>query len=334
MLHLSIYTLFVRDSEDLKILKGIRKPAFKTSFTLENYQENLGHSSAIVQIECLDVSEDSHVFSPVAQFVSLDEFGILVFWVTSESASSFQPNVHLRNGSSVSLLQTRKLTSSGLHDLSLGWSKYSNSLFSLLPFDLSSLLVSACDDVLRISRHNQIFRPQKFVVNSDANHQNPSAHRISSILPVSVESLNDQFLFFVGRIDGSLSLYRIDQSLPLYTWDLNGVPPADSRKPSGIITLKWISHVTTLLVVLQCGVVYEFDFSAQFDKPLRFGSIENGGLHGQLLSISENKLSNEIKIGVLLQGSKAVFDIYPINYDRRSPKRKPTKLLEWLISRM
>jgi hypothetical protein len=110
--------VFRRDALDLRISRGIRKPCYSTSLPFlsllgggagggagsaqDHADEEFQHSAPVVAVEALSPFAQ-HPFggagsggaggagagSVVSQFVSIDEAGLVIFWVTSEKGLSF-----------------------------------------------------------------------------------------------------------------------------------------------------------------------------------------------------------------------------------------------------
>jgi hypothetical protein len=104
---LGLLLFFCRDALDLKISKGIRKPCYSTNLSFASpdslgavggsslgQEEAWQHSSPVVQVEALGTGLAGGAAAvaggsaAVSQFVSVDESGMLIFWVTSSSSSS------------------------------------------------------------------------------------------------------------------------------------------------------------------------------------------------------------------------------------------------------
>jgi len=139
-----------RDAIDLKIAKGIRKPSYSTHLsgiqiaaTLHRHGSNSNghdeetelHAAPVVQIEPLDTNNiinDDKSFAGVSQFVSIDEAGVIMFWVTSSQSVAISGSDAISGSSAgtggrqvledfgrspwsrVSLLQTRRLQLSSI----------------------------------------------------------------------------------------------------------------------------------------------------------------------------------------------------------------------------
>jgi hypothetical protein len=109
---------FPRDALDLRISRGIRKPCYSTSLPFlsllgggaggsagsaqDNGDEEFQHSAPVVAVEALSpfaqhplggagggAGGAGGAGSVVSQFVSIDEAGLVIFWVTSEKGLSF-----------------------------------------------------------------------------------------------------------------------------------------------------------------------------------------------------------------------------------------------------
>jgi hypothetical protein len=111
----SVVCLPCRDALDLRISRGIRKPCYSTSLPFlsllggsggsagsaqDNADEEFQHSAPVVAVEALSPfaqhplgsaggGGSAGAGSVVSQFVSIDEAGLVIFWVTSEKGLSF-----------------------------------------------------------------------------------------------------------------------------------------------------------------------------------------------------------------------------------------------------
>ncbi|KAJ1405527.1 hypothetical protein B484DRAFT_214440, partial [Ochromonadaceae sp. CCMP2298] len=93
-----------RDARDLQIAAGIRKPSYSThlSFPTEGGEEQGGdeltwqHAAPVVQVESLG----GDMSSVVSQFVSLDEAGLVIFWVSSQRENGPSSSSGSASGSS------------------------------------------------------------------------------------------------------------------------------------------------------------------------------------------------------------------------------------------
>ena len=79
--------------------EGIRKPCFSTNLSLVdiNSMADLDslHLSKVIQIDSVEMAD---VSNSVSQFVSLDDMGYIIFWMTS------QANIGNRENGSIPLL--------------------------------------------------------------------------------------------------------------------------------------------------------------------------------------------------------------------------------------
>jgi hypothetical protein len=225
-----------KDSIDLKITSGIRKPAFVSSCGRNSYdynelrskgnnnQETEGdlssfHFSAVKRIECLDNEATLSSSSSLAQFVSIDETGLAIFWITSESSSSFltsadrnlESNINMRLGSKMMLIKTRQLHvfHSRNNDLSFSSSLFpstgrassirSCSLLSgsgfheeeisigIIPNDASSFVVSCSSNLFLVSRvSGSTSEPMVFTSSIPSHKLSSSTKSISSLTVLSM----------------------------------------------------------------------------------------------------------------------------------------------------
>eukprot|EP00981_Chlorochromonas_danica_P000486 scaffold98_cov248-Ochromonas_danica.AAC.27 len=146
-----------KDSLDLKITKGIRKPSYSTYLCLsistdtDEFGDEVQHTAGVVQIEPLgEVSYgDRSLGASSSQFVSLDEKGTLVFWVASEAPSRVGETENLKRSpwGRVLLNATKQVNTQYLlnHDLRTDSTSISSSNKNLLwlqtDYSVTSLLL-------------------------------------------------------------------------------------------------------------------------------------------------------------------------------------------------
>lgn len=187
------HPFFVRDAEDLKISKGIRKPTFSTHLSTAQLSganimgnalddESLYcQTGCILSIESLDSSDSDKMNSTAtsSQFVSVDEFGTVMFWVTNEilSTTSIDENlrqspwgrtillatkcISIHNVQSFNQLKYNGISSSNNNNkqprlLREDFMKLRHHAIATIPGDSSSLLFTGANGQLhRISRTGQ-----------------------------------------------------------------------------------------------------------------------------------------------------------------------------------
>eukprot|EP01032_Pedospumella_encystans_P013283 gene13283-15302_t len=184
-----------RDAIDLRITKGIRKPTYSTSLPFHSSnssglsaqdtfgmggEEEFQHSAPVVQVESVSAYQGSgHQSAVVSQFVSLDEAGLVIFWVTSQQTTNGGSSGGADNAlfggledlqrapwGSVALVQTRQIhthshtlyrgVNGGGHNKHQGGggaALQGKVGMACIPNDLSTILVSSEEgDVRKVSR--------------------------------------------------------------------------------------------------------------------------------------------------------------------------------------
>jgi len=74
-----------RDTIDLRIAKGLRKPCYSTHSSLSSSTSN--HAAPITQIESLASGSNDSAAASVSQFISMDASGRAIIWVTAQATS-------------------------------------------------------------------------------------------------------------------------------------------------------------------------------------------------------------------------------------------------------
>jgi hypothetical protein len=295
-------------------------------------QENGGHSSGIIQVDCLDNSEEFQKSSSFTQFVSLDAGGEIIFWVTNEiRQGSTVSDLSLREGAVVMLLQTRKISSKSFL---FNEFKLSRDLFCLVPQDSSSIMISSCEEVHRLARHGQLFNPNIFGGGSNFVELNSSHRYVTALIAVSNLGEGLPQLLFVGRSNGTLDLYRIDEPVSIFSWNLQGLASDSKAKQDqfSVTYLQWLSRYSVVLAVTASGLLFEFDFSMDFLKPSRQVQLNTSApLEYGDIAITETRLNSEIKFGMVQQKSKGNFQVCTLNYMKMVTNAKtPKELKKWL----
>lgn len=184
---------------DLRIDRGIRKPSYSTNLSYlspsstQGYTSSSGdannepplddfqHSAPILQIESLSPYDSSHLsvtsssssntMGIISQFVSIDESGLVIFWITSQTQRTNQ-DLQCSPWAGVALIQTRQLrhcfhnpnrpispssvvnkgqdvrhnnnhtTSVSTSTSSSGTSLQGKSLLAIIPEDISTILIT------------------------------------------------------------------------------------------------------------------------------------------------------------------------------------------------
>lgn len=118
--------------EELRIERGLRKPCYSTNLSyvsgapssdLSSSDDWQGHSSSILQVESLSSYDSSVNASPllsfpseqgaISQFVSIDESGLVIFWITSNrhkmTSTTQDDDLQRSPWSGIVLMQTRQI---------------------------------------------------------------------------------------------------------------------------------------------------------------------------------------------------------------------------------
>lgn len=312
-----------KDSIEMGVSRGVRKPSYSThlqlSFAVDistGEEEDTVHTTGIVQIESLggknNVGSGGNN-ATVSQFVSLDEAGVLIFWVTHEQGEGGIENLRRSPWSRVSLIPTRKL-SSNKQSLSSNPSAVntksgrrrddsSSAISSLfgdnsqpLKLDNTAVITSLQGDgsillgdlkgqIKHLSRIGEAPAPKLFdrshvstVVETNtsmsSSSSGPNLEFCPKVTCMSLrESSSEQGILLVGRSDDTVDLFTLDSSSPLLTWSL-GVAP--------IVHLAWIDFSpASFLVVDGRGGLHHFDLLMDLYRPFRTESL---GLKTPLVS--------------------------------------------------
>lgn len=130
---------------DLRISRGIRKPCYSTSLpfltmssAIESPDEEHSHAAPVVAVESLNPfpthplvpMSGSGAAAVVSQFVTVDEAGLVIFWVTAEKGLTFFDAGKFDNNLSRWLFHVYLMLHSGARRSSgrctkgtLGWSR-------------------------------------------------------------------------------------------------------------------------------------------------------------------------------------------------------------------
>lgn len=321
----------LRDATDLRISKGVRKPTYSTHLSLssinENNEDETLHAAGILQIEAIDETENQIALA-ASQFVSLDETGCLIFWVTTEQSFNDE-NLRRSPWGKVSLTATRQLNfssisgSKGIHEKSNALSMFlesKQSLFrgggalGLIPQDAATLLVALENgNVKKVSRIGEPPNPSLFTryeVTTDVSAETKTKE-IKSFSPVkciSVQALDNetgaQPLIIVGRVDGSIDLFQMDSSFPILTWELSSIAQSSGQtlEPAAI---KWITN-SSFIIIDSKSNVHLFDLSISLYKPIKADSLEMKQM--ALLDVSKAKSKLDV-MRIAVGGASNVLDL-------------------------
>ncbi len=282
--------------------KGIRSPTYSShpSIALANdVDEDIIHSSGVTCLEPIDFVNNSVTsFSRTSQFVSLDEGGIVIFWITNERQNILNENLRRSPWGNVYLLATRqielkftsprsfvgkfeksKVHSSDFLDLKHPIFRASNCVLASIPSDSTSILVGDTDgNVHRYGRSGEAISPSCFhrvnVVTTVATttgdneiqlkHHLKSFQRVTCIAvrPVTVKSSME--LMLVGRADGSMDLFQLGDEYPIFSWTM-----PKQKFDAAYNDMKWISWLGELqfLAVTSHGFLYYFDLEEKVSEP-------------------------------------------------------------------
>lgn len=310
-----------RDSEDLKISKGIRKPTFSTHLSLaslnvggaldeESFISNYGQ---VVQIESIGFNSSNHASSMLSssQFVTLDEFGTVLFWVTSEEvelSSRFEENLKRSPWGKMTLLPTKSFSPQSLQQLKqlsgnslnqkLSNHRFYNSVpqvnvLGVISDDSSSFLLSDnLGHFHRISRTGQVCSPNSFNRKVEILKSSGEGELIASYDKVTVistrptlwstpkDEVDNGSLVLVGRENGTLDLFQLQEPFPIHTWSLTTLSAAQRLKVANdkisneIVCIKWLQYARSAFMVIDsCGIFYYFDLLHDFYHPIFVESI-------------------------------------------------------------
>lgn len=297
-----------RDAIDLKIQRGIRKPSYSTYYlshateSVEQVQETEFHHSATI-IDLISPYRGGTTSVSSSQFVSLDQTGKVVFWVTQDAKAEDEQNIlRVSPWSNVVLIPTKSIAcvSDRGTQVSPRISSRSKAVGSLW-LDYDSFLLPMPDDSCllfperdgRVSKIVRIGEPTTPPVYSrsivtdqvEANVQTPKAQMDFASLVTCVavrptptnSSLPD--LMVIGRCDGSIDLFQLDQQYPVISWNVGNLLTARSVGPTNlknqkIILLKWLPFCETSFLALDGnGTLHHFDLMMDIYKPFRSESL-------------------------------------------------------------
>lgn len=381
----------VRDSIDLKIQRGVRKPSFSAhSLSVPSLEETttgqqaLGegddddwqfqslHSAKVVSV----ISVASTTISSVAtssQFVSIDETGKIVFWVTQErrvAEEGSKDSLRASPWSVVSLVPTKTIlslrpsmggikSSSGIASNNMnrnkvnGKTRMDDATFLFFAQEESCLLLPEADGkVSKVVRIGEPLPPASYArsmsteqiangntgrISSDQRHSQQLDFKASSrvtclaIRPAlspaqqsdadnkasSISSDMFSSLLLMGREDGSIDLFRMDQPQPLLTWNIGDLLSSrsvgsDQLQRQRVVLLRWLPfHRSSFLALDGSGVLHHFDLQMDVYKPFRSESLglslsSAGALNHKSASLSFPRSSVE-SMNILISDSRRKF---------------------------
>jgi hypothetical protein len=233
----------------------------------------------------------------------LDQTGKVVFWVTQDAKAEDEQNIlRVSPWSNVVLIPTKSIAcvSDRGTQVSPRISSRSKAVGSLW-LDYDSFLLPMPDDSCllfperdgRVSKIVRIGEPTTPPVYSrsivtdqvEANVQTPKAQMDFASLVTCVavrptptnSSLPD--LMVIGRCDGSIDLFQLDQQYPVISWNVGNLLTARSVGPTNlknqkIILLKWLPFCETSFLALDGnGTLHHFDLMMDIYKPFRSESL-------------------------------------------------------------
>lgn len=302
-----------KDSIEMGVSRGVRKPSYSThlqlSFAVDistGEEEDAVHTTGIVQIESIGGSNKvgGGGNATVSQFVSLDEAGVLIFWVTHEQGEGGIENLRRSPWSRVSLIPTRKLasnrsslssnpsavnTKSGRRrdDTSAAISSLFGDTSQSLKLDNTAVITSLQGDgsillgdlkgqIKRLSRIGEAPAPKLFdrshvstIIETNTAMASSSSQNLEFCPKVTCMSLrechSEQGLLLVGRSDDTVDLFSLDASSPLLTWSLGSAP---------IVHITWVDFSpASFLVVDGRGGLHHFDLFMDLYRPFRTESL-------------------------------------------------------------
>lgn len=276
------------------------------------------HTSAIRQVECLD-SKESHSESAVAQFVSLDEDGVIVFWITSEVIleSESTLSLSLRRGSKVALIQTKRidLTREVMRCLTKKLPDKGSKIFSgmksfvhCMEDDPTAILFASGADVYRISRSGQFLQPFKF---SSSRQNQIWVSEITSLGSFACDGINAS-LFLTGRSDGKVELYSLKNEIPIHSWSLSSFS-SDASDDIRVLSIVPIRNSLSFYVVVAAGTIYEFDLLTNLYHPIRSTKVPLPLMGGRgHVAIAEFK-RHESKMAIVSSSRDYIFTVGAMN---------------------
>lgn len=267
----------------------------------------------VIHIESIGLNSSTHGTSMLSssQFVTLDEFGTVLFWVASEEAelsSRIEENLKRSPWGKITLLPTKSFSPKSIQQLKQISGNSSNTKFShqrtyntiphvhvlgVISDDSSSFLLSDnLGHFHRISRTGQVSLPTSFNRKVEILGNNGDGEVITSYDKITIFSTRPTFwstpkdemehgsLILVGRENGTLDLFHLQESFPVHTWSLTALSAAQRLKLDGdkisneIVCIKWLQYARSAFVVIDSsGILYYFDLLHDFYHPIFVESI-------------------------------------------------------------
>ena len=231
-------------------------------------------------MEPLGSSGASDLSSVVSQFVSIDQSGLVILWMTSQDLDSVrtddaEKDHGLSPWSTVKLVRNRILSLASTDPKRSGFNSniYAvNPVLASIPADRSMFLLSGHDGkVCKMMRYGEPLNPKYFDTPTDSriefefalsqsnrekNRNNQKEVRIDSYHPaptcisVGNATIGPHLLILVGRCNGVVDLFQSNESSPIYSWHLS---PSDLEIINGskgrILTSKEIEAEQKIVLV-------------------------------------------------------------------------------------
>jgi WD40 repeat protein len=261
----------IQAAADLGVACAVNFPAFSTHLSAARTQM---HTSAIVAVAPIPTRVPRSREEPSAQFASVDDRGLVCFWVVNESTrgalfddgealrlvcsrtiSVWGPADDPRGGSTSLHFDLERMTMDELLDaLSPGPSVLGISFY---PWDPNKFVVQGSDGrLLQRCRFGAAPSPLNFVSDAADAPSNVTSVHPSPFLPG---------LFLVGCADGSIRLYNAAYGTPLTTWqasraerlDVNQGPFSDQ---TSVVRVQWSPRRPGVFFVLDSApCLHAFD---------------------------------------------------------------------------
>lgn len=299
---------------DLKIQKGVRKPAFSTHFALsasdigdeQGEDERTIHDYGILDLVSPSSSSLMGSAMSSSQFISLDQKGKVIFWLTQESSNGLEDSqsaLQISPWSNVTLVATKVLSSFGQNAPSSPRSssrtatraKGVNNLLGEGSFlqpvpDESYLLCPEKDGkISKISRIGEPASPPMYSRATTTEHIEVPKQKNSSQIdfPARVTCMalrsvarGSKYppLMLVGRADGSVDLFQLDQQYPLLSWNMGNLLSTRNMQShitkQNIVHLRWLPFSRSSFVAIDgSGTLHHFDLLMDVYKPFRSESL-------------------------------------------------------------
>lgn len=372
-LHSTNIVIFMcRDSIDLKISRGIRKPAFSTHLLnlTENSRSDVSvdaiHNAAIIQIQAFGEGSRADTTSfTTSQFVSLDQGGKLIFWLTQDVSNDIanMQSLCCSPWGKVCLIATRSLQIGG--HLSTSVEMNTNILLDHRPIvhasaESSTLLYAESGGKLsKLVRIGEPTAPKNFQrptsseimqfepdkVGSFEKAKSSSISHGAVITCVAIRSSNETTdfgaLMLVGRVDGTIDLFQYDQQLPLLTWSLGSLLNNRNLKSAvltpEIVQVRWLEFsAASFLAIDSAGYIHHFDLLMDIYKPFRTESLGiPGSLKTNIVSFSSPRSHvDTLHVGFSQPGTNFKLSIRAVNLGDIIQASQPSKQNEMSLRQM